>query len=235
MRTRLRILLVTAALLVPAASANAQLLIALLFGDKLNTGNIEFGLDGGFNWSSQPGLEQSKIYPNWNLGFYFDIKLDTADLMLHTGVIVKSPMGVKGLPVYPLNDPSLDEAFRNGSVTTSLRYFNVPVMIKYKVWNQLYVEGGILLGLLNGATDEFHATAPDGSDLVLERNVRKLWHPLDAGAMAGLGWRMMGGNGWNIGVRFYQGLIDAQIDDSGPSRYNQSLYLTVGIPIGVGK
>jgi len=30
----------------------SQVLIALLLGDKLNSGKIEFGLDGGLNYSS---------------------------------------------------------------------------------------------------------------------------------------------------------------------------------------
>lgn len=186
------------------------------------------------NWSSQPGLSKSELDRNWHLGFYFDIKLDTADLMLHTGVIVKSSMGVAGQPVYSLGDANLDETFRDGSVTTRLEYFNVPVMLKYRVLKQFYVEGGILLGLLHGATDEFIASGPDDAEVTLVRRVGTTYHPLDAGLMAGIGYRMMSGDGINIGVRFYQGLIDVLIDDAGPARYNQSLYLAVGIPIGVG-
>ena len=36
---------------------HGQVLIALLFGDKLNTGKIEFGLDGGLNLASMGGVE----------------------------------------------------------------------------------------------------------------------------------------------------------------------------------
>ena len=32
--------------------ANSQVLISLLFGDKLNSENIEFGLEGGFIFAS---------------------------------------------------------------------------------------------------------------------------------------------------------------------------------------
>ena len=37
-------------------TANAQVLISLLFGDKLNTGQIEFGLDGGVNLVTLDGI-----------------------------------------------------------------------------------------------------------------------------------------------------------------------------------
>lgn len=39
----------------------------------------------------------------------------------------------------------------------------------------------------------------------------------------------------NLGLRYYYTLVDITIDDSGNHVYNQSLYLTVGIPIGAGK
>ncbi len=36
--------------------------------------------------------------------------------MINTGVIVKSPMGAQGIPVYPLGDVNLDNTFAGGSV-----------------------------------------------------------------------------------------------------------------------
>ena len=53
----------------------SQVLIALLLGDKLNTGNIEFGLDGGLNYATIRGMESNTWTSNLNLGFYFDIRL----------------------------------------------------------------------------------------------------------------------------------------------------------------
>jgi len=52
--------------------------------------------------------------------------------------------------------------------------------------------------------------------------------------MVGVGYRLLGGDGINLGVRYYHGLVDTYIDDSTPKRYNRSLYFTVGIPIGAG-
>src|SRR4051812_8872102 len=91
------------AFMVPGFASNAQVLISILLGDKLNSGKIEFGLAGGLDISSIKNLEDSKSLTGFNLGFYFDIKLKDP-WMLNTGVIVKSPMGAKGLPVYSLND-----------------------------------------------------------------------------------------------------------------------------------
>jgi len=216
-------------------TAQSQVLISLLFGDKLNSGKVEFGLDGGLNLSTQSGLNQRKNLSSLNLGFYFDIKLnDSPKWMIHTGVIVKSNMGASHLPVYPLSEPDLDNALAGGAVERKLSYFNVPVLIKYKLSDQFYVEAGPQLGLLYKAYDEFSNTIL-GEELTYRNEIRDYFHRLDAGLMAGFGYRLMKGNGMNFGVRYYYGLVDVVIDDTGDPVANRSFYLAVGIPIGVGK
>jgi len=210
-------------------------IISLLLGETLNTGKVEFGLDGGVNWNSLHGVQGAKDLRIWNLGFYFDIKLWEPAWMIHTGVIVKSTMGTKNSPLYLLGDATLDSAFAGGSVNTKLQYFNVPIMLKHKFPFNVFVEGGVMLGLLYGATDVFVKSVHDDEDLSYERGVRHAYHPLDAGLMIGVGYRLLGGDGMNLGVRYYYGLVDVYIDDSGPSRLNRALYLTVGIPIGAGE
>src|SRR5690349_24665866 len=92
-------------------TSNAQILISILLGDKLNTGKIEFGLEGGLNWSDIKNLEGAKALQGFNLGFYFDIKLKNPSWMVNTGVIVKSPMGADDLPLYTTGQATLDSAF----------------------------------------------------------------------------------------------------------------------------
>lgn len=215
--------------------ANAQVLIALILGDKLNTGKIEFGLAGGANLATLEGIDQARNVTLFNIGFYFDIKLGNPSWMLHTGVIVKSTMGGDNLPVYSLNDSHLDTAFASGSITRKLNYFNVPVMIKYQTKNHFYAEGGILLGLMYGATDEFRNKVQEEDDLTYRLKIKDQFHPLDGGLVFGVGYRLLGGNGLNLGVRYYYGLVDIMVDDSTPNQYNRSLYFEVGIPIGAGK
>jgi Outer membrane protein beta-barrel domain len=215
-------------------SAHGQVLISLLLGDKLNTGNIEFGLDGGANFSTLPGVSESSSIPGFHLGFYFDIKTKSKYLF-HTGVIVKGPMGASGITPYSLNNPDLDNAFQGGEVKRNLRYFSVPVMMKRPFSNHFFAEGGFMLGLMNKSFDEFIQDINKSGDLTFKLYNRDSYHPLDAGLIAGVGYRLMGGNGMNLGVRYYYGLVDITLDDTGDNIYNRSLYLTVGIPIGAGK
>jgi len=217
-------------------AGHSQILISLLLGDKLNSPNLEFGLDGGLNLSSIQGNKQGNMAGRFNLGFYFNFKFKkNPSWMIYTGVIVKSTMGAKELPVYSLGNPDLDNAFANGIVDRRLNYFNVPVLMKYRFANKISVEGGIMLGLMNKSIDLFTNKIKDKEDLTYKLDIKDQYHPLDAGLMAGVGYRLMGGNGMNLSIRYYLGLVDITKDDLTPNQYNRSLYFTVGIPIGAGK
>src|SRR5215203_411579 len=213
-------------------ASNSQVLISILLGDKLNSGKIEFGLDGGFSWSTISNLEGAKSLRTFNLGFYFDFKLKNPSWMLNTGVMVKSSMGADELPVYSLGNPDLDNAFAGGKIARKINYFNVPIMMKYSFKNHIYLKAGTQLGLRYKAVDEFKNSINDEDDLKYKLDIKDQFHPLDAGLAFGAGYRFMKGNGMNIGLQYYLGLIDIKIDDSTPNQFNRALYLTVGIPIG---
>jgi len=57
--------------------SESQVLLSLIFGDKLNSENIEFGLDGGSSITKISNLDTKKYMSNWYLGFYFDLKIKT--------------------------------------------------------------------------------------------------------------------------------------------------------------
>jgi len=215
-------------------SARSQVLISLIFGDKLNSPFLEFGLDGGVNFSEISGLESSGTNVGFNLGFYFDIRSKKNPAwMINTGVIVKSPMGAHGIPVYSLDDENLDNTFAGGSVNREIRYFNVPILIKYQFKNRIYVKTGPQLGLLAKAFDEFKKEVGK-DDVVYKKNIRDQIRVIDAGVALGVGYHMNVGNGLNVTVQYYYGLVPVMKGD-GPDVYNRSLYVTAGLPIGKGK
>lgn len=215
--------------------AFGQVIISLLFGDKLNNGKIEFGLDGGLSLSHIDGIPGAQYRSGLNLGFYFDIKTQNPNWMVSTGVIVKGPMGSKGLPTYSLNDPKLDSLFVNGSVATQLGYFYVPITMKYTFRNRIFLRGGIQLGLINGAKDIFTSKVKDEDDLTFTLNRKSDFLALDAGMVAGIGYRLIKGYGMNLGITYYYGFIDVEADDTRPNQFNRAIYFNLGIPIGKGK
>ncbi|PKB16507.1 porin family protein [Flavobacterium sp. 5] len=214
--------------------AQSQVLMSLIFGDKLNSPNIEFGLEGGANFSTitnQPGADYRT---GFNLGFYFDFNLKNPSWIFNTGVIVKSSMGANGLPVYSLNDEKLDATFSEGSVERKISYFNVPFMIKYKFDNNIYVKAGTQLGLLSSAVDIFRQDY-NGADAEYKNKIRDKIHVIDAGLAFGAGYRFKTKNGLNLGLQYYYGLVPLLKGDNSPNQFNRSLYITAGLPIGKGK
>ena len=216
-------------------AANSQVIVSLLLGDVLNSGKVEFGLDGGLNLSTISGVDHGNYSSDFNLGFYFDIKTKNPSWLFHTGVIVKSAMGIDNLPVYSLNNEALDNAFIGGSVDRKLKYFNVPFMMKYKLSKSFYIEGGTMLGLRTKCFDTFKNRVRESDDLTYKLEISGNYHRIDAGIITGIGYRLMGGNGMNLGVRYYLGLVDITVDDLSPDQFNRSIYFVVGITIGAGK
>ncbi|QDH80276.1 PorT family protein [Echinicola soli] len=214
--------------------SHGQILISLLLGDKLNSDKIEFGVDGGIAFTQLHGPATTDMANALHLGFYFDLYLKE-QLQLHTGVIVKSTMGAKGMPSYMLGDEDLDELLSTATVRRRLGYFNIPVLLKYRFRNSnFYIEAGPQLGWMHQAYDEFSDSILDDNDLLYEHKIKDDIKRLDFGMTGGIGYRLMKGHGMNLGIRYYLGLVD--VSKAMPDQlFNRSLYVSLGIPIGAGK
>ncbi len=215
--------------------ASSQVLISLLLGDKLNSDQIEFGVDGGINFSNMSNIESGKSLSTFNLGFYFDLKL-RQQLMLHTGLIVKSTLGTDEIPVYSLDDVNLDNLFSDGSVKRRINYFNVPILLKYRFATIFHIEAGPMIGLRTYANDVFNAGIINDKDLSYKLDIRDQYKRIDAGIMLGAGLKLSKiPKSAQAGIRYYYGLTDPLKDNMGSTTRNSSLYLYFSIPIGVKK
>jgi hypothetical protein len=216
-------------------SASSQVLISLLFGEKLNSPNIEFGLDGGVNFGQIANLESSKYLPMFNLGFYFDIRLKN-QLMLHTGVIVKSNQGAGRLNTYSLDNAALDTVFATGYINRKINYFHVPILLKYRFATYFHVEAGTMLGLRYKGYDEFLNSVNDEKDLSFKLDVKDNYKRIDAGIMVGAGAKLTRQpKTTQVGIRYYYGLVDPLKDNTGKAQHFSSIYLYCSIPIGAHK
>jgi hypothetical protein len=217
-------------------SAKSQVLITLLLGDVLNSDKIEFGLDGGVNFANIGNLDPGKSLALFNLGFYFDIKLKE-QLMLHTGVIVKSNQGADMLDPYPLNNPNLDAVFSTGHVTRKINNFSVPIMLKYRFAGLFHLEAGPMLALRTKGYDEFKNTIIDAEDVTYRLDIKDNYKRIDAGIMVGAGFKLSKKipKSSQIGIRYYYGLVDPLIENTGNPQNFSSLYLYYSLPIGSHK
>ncbi|HEY9114720.1 MAG TPA: outer membrane beta-barrel protein [Bacteroidales bacterium] len=228
-----------------STQANSQVLLSLLFGDKLNSGKVEFGMNGGFNLSYLRGISQSKAQNNWELGFYFDILLkEESPWHLSTGVYVKSNVGGTNIPLNyggnrVIND-SILEGFENfeGTVSKQFNTFYVPMNLRYKFENGFFIEAGAQAGLVFKTKDIYLAEV-DGNDLEYTVNVgvkdNGLYKWFDGGIDGGIGYKFKKGMGMSLGVWYYLGLTNIYKNDLGYKAYNSSMYVLATIPIGKKK
>ena len=226
-------LCIAAFLICLSAQLKGQVLISLLFGEALNTDKIEFGLVGGFNRSWLYDIEESEGLNSWNIGFYFHIMLKE-NSFLSTGVLVKSNVGARGMPTYPIGDEDFDSVFVDGELTKKINYFYVPILYQYRHKNRWYVEGGVQLGLRNKAYDIFTLEDSFGGDLDYTTDTRDDYKYLDAGLVAGFGYKLKRRlKSTAVGVNYYYGLMNISKIE-GQKLRNSSLYVYFKIPIGAG-
>lgn len=228
--------LFTGLLILTLFTAKSQVLISLLFGEKLNSPNVEFGLETGINWSNISGLESNGYAGKFNIGFYFNFRVKN-QWFINTGVLVKSNLGTGGLTDNDLlltdSEPFvLDGVKLDGRYSQILDYFIVPVLAKYRFDNNFYVAAGPQFSLMYDAFLEF-----DSKDKQLEARVREYnkdyFSRIDIGATGAIGYILRDGKGMTIGLKYYYGFFDVYKNVAGTK--NSSFFAHVNIPIGAAK
>ncbi len=224
-------LLFACALFLTVQTASSQVLISLLFGDKLNSPNIEFGLEGGYNFAQMGAFETNKRLTDFNLGFYFDIRLKDS-WKVYTGVLVKSKLGVDQLTEADLSLLEIIPQEEDGNYAQYINNFLVPALIKYEFPSRIYAEAGPQFGLLYKSWVQFDSDV-DGEETRIKIENKDILNRFEVGGVVGMGYRLKPGKGISLGVKYYQGFTNALKGISG-SR-NNSIYLKCTIPIGAGK
>jgi len=209
-------------------TAQSQVLISLLLGDKLNSENLEFGLETGVNWSSISGMDTSSSLTSWNIGFYFDFRLKK-QWFLYTGVLVKSKLGIDDLTENDLQLLNTTIYTENGDYSQKINYFIVPALAKYKFDNNIYLEAGPQFGLMHKAWIEFNSDT-DGREARIKESNKDDINRFDAGLTVGAGYTLFKGNGMTLGAKYYFGLTDVYKNISGTR--NSAFFLKVNIPVG---
>jgi len=214
-----------------STTSKAQILISLLLGDALNTDKIEFGLVTGLKRSYILDIEESSGLNNFNIGFYFHINMFKSSY-LSTGVLVKTNVGARGMPTYPIGDPDFDDVYAEGELTKEINYFHVPILWHQRFYNRFFLEGGLQIGLRSKAYDYFDLEDTYGGDLEYKRDVGDEYTRFDVGLLAGAGYKIRKQTkSTAVGINYYYGLNDvSKVEDI--TIKNSSIYLYVKIPIG---
>ena len=215
-------------------TSQSQVLISIILGDKLNSPDLEFGVDGGLSLTSITGLESHSMAPSLHLGFYFDFRIKN-QWWLNTGVLVKSSQGANKLSENDVANlyPEFTQYVDSGKFSQSFGYFNVPIMVKYRLKNQIYFEGGVQASLMTKAILHYEHNF-DERDLTSSWENTPEFNRIDFGFVVGGGYKLLDGEGMNIGVKYYLGVVDITKTNQ-DNNYNSAIYVKVDIPIGKKK
>jgi len=219
-----------------SVQAKSQILISLLLGDKLNSEWLEFGLEGGMNWAKVDGFETNSYAQKWNMGFYFNIRVQE-HWSVYTGVLVKSNLGVDNLTDNDLTVLGVekvkdqDKEVVEGDYSHKMNTFLVPILMRYNFDNHMFVAAGPQVGIAYKSWIQFDSDI-DGYEVTTKDYNKDAINRLDAGVTVAAGYRMMQGTGWTISGKYYYGFVDTFKDISGTK--NSSFFITLNIPIGAG-
>ena len=212
-------------------TASSQILIAVLFGDKLNTDKMEFGLMVSPTISNLTNID-SKPRPGLGLSLYFNIKLNQ-NLFFHLEASPKAVFGIRGITPYSTGNASVDEIFlndENATVQRKIKTMSLPLMMRYRIKGLFFAELGPQVDLMYQTKDVFKTKIDDNTidyTVKLKDQVAKL----DVGLSAGLEYKLKKDKGMGISLRCYYGFTDVMTKIEG-SQKNTAWYLNISIPIG---
>jgi hypothetical protein len=218
-------------MILTCATTFAQVIIALVFGDKLQSETLTFGLCVTPTWSTVSNSDGG-----WRnglgLGLYFDIKLSD-NFFLHPEAIPKASLGAEGLSPYATGIDSLDSFFKNGSVERRIRAISVPLLAMYRIKGLLFAEAGPQIDWMLEVEDTFEADV-NGDDVIYTTELKDQFTRFAIGFAAGLQYKLKKDKGMGLGLRYYHGLTDIMEKENG-IQASQAFYINIFIPVGTGK
>ena len=224
-------LVITLAILCIYTPIHSQVLIALVFGEKLQSETLTFGLNITPTFSTISNLNGNTMR-GLGLGLYFDIKL-SENFFLHPEALPKSSLGTEELPPYPTGIDSLDNFFSNGSVQRDVRAISLPLLCKYRITGLLFAELGPQIDWILKVKD-IYETDVNGDKASYTTEVSDQFTRFDLGIAAGLHYKLKKDKGMGLGLRYFFGVTDIMKAQQG-NQVNQALYLNIMIPVGTGK
>jgi hypothetical protein len=217
-----------------SCTSNAQILLSILFGDKLNSDKLEFGLTVGHSWSTISDLDEADYTGNFNLGLYLNLKMND-NMFLRFGALPKSTWGAEGLSPYSINDPTLDVALAEASVMRKIKLINVPILWAYQTNDFWGFEIGPQVSLRLKGIDVFEYEDEAGNELIYKRKIGDDYKRLTFEGAIGIYKKLQQGEGMTLGFRYMYGFSDIIKDNSGEAQYHNAFNFTLGIPIGKEK
>ncbi len=221
------------AVLFPSAPSQAQVLIGVLFGEKLSTPTFNMGFEVGLNFSDYEGFADSDRTRHTVFGLFADWRF-SENFHFAGAVLPIAGRGADGLAPVLTGDPVFDGQTAAASMERSLGYVEIPLLLK---WAPQREEGfrigvGPSFGIVTGANDRYDIVSPDGLHYVLERDIGDDLPGLDMGASVDVEWRFPV---LSIAARYTYGVTDMRLEGSPDEIHSHVLTGTGRIYLGKKK
>jgi hypothetical protein len=231
MRAKLSALVAVAvALLLVSAPARGQVLFGYLFGNMLSSETFNMGFEVGMNFSSLEGLDGAERMNRTAFGLFGDWRF-SENFHLGGAVLPFAGRGAEGLTPVPTGDPALDSQVAGGSMTRSLNYVEIPVLLKWapKREEGFRVGAGPSFGIVTGAHDRYETATPGGTGYVVERDIGGQLPGFDLGLSVDVEWRF---RLLSIAARYTEGMTDMRQEGSPDAVHTRVLTGTGRIYLG---
>ncbi|UCH84305.1 MAG: PorT family protein [Candidatus Latescibacterota bacterium] len=211
--------------------ASGQVLIGLLFGDKLSTETFHLGVDVGLNLSNLSGIDGTGVKPGLIFGLLGEWRF-ADNFYLQPELLPFYKVGANKMPPPgSLDDPPIGELVEDKSYSRRMNYFAIPIIVKYALMEQkLHLGLGPQIGFLSSATDTYEGVVTN--KITVDQNVEDTLNGTDAGVVFHAEYKFRGQYGMSVAARFYLGLTDTIKDNPGDAVYNRVFSLLASIPIG---
>ena len=212
--------------------AQGQVLIALLLGDKVTSEKFHLGLNVGVNGAQLDGID-SKMRTGLNLGIIGEWRF-ARTWYLQPEILPFYYAGASGLPAsYFPAPPEVEDVITDPEVRARLKYFAIPVLLKFGVANdRLLIGAGPQVGFLLSSTATYKGESTNGNKVSVDQDIGESTESTDAGVVFNLEWKVRGGFSPSVNVRYYLGLKDTVKDNPGDAVYNRVLSALLTVPIG---
>lgn len=225
-----KVLLLAVLVAVLPRPAAGQVLLGILFGDKVTTEKFHLGVDAGLNLSNLSGVDGTGVKPGLLFGLFGEWRF--ADhFYLQPELLPFFKVGASDLPPGGPTVPPLDSLAAGTSPSRRMNYFAIPIIVKYAVMEKkLHLGLGPQVGFLTGADDTYEGVA--ANTITVTEDVEESLSSTDAGIVFHVEYKFRGQFGASVAGRFYMGLTDTIKDNPGDAVYNRVFSILASIPIG---
>ncbi len=219
-------------LIIGLQAMQAQILIGLLFGEKLNNEKLEFGLNLSGNFSQLTDVQSEKYIRNFGMGLFLDYKMHPK-WVVQTSFFFKAPKGAANLEKDDLLFHVEDSLMGGVKAERRINYFDLPIMLSFRPKPFIGIAIGFNIGMLAMSEDYFEKESNNGT-LIFDRGTRDFLSLFEAGVNAGLTWHYNGDPGVQIRVNYLYGLTNVYKESTGKEGFNRVIQLSVLVPIKFG-